>query len=517
MLFCVSVAFVEAAFFSVASASIHFLEALSSRGKIVCVVSILALGALRFFATYTSFLYFYRCGASVTDTVLVGYKSLPFLKKTTMLGDGGVSLFTEKSHSLISGFFMPLFSIISGAISILALSLIELWLLGSSFLVFIFCAVSFYGALFFVLRKRLDEIGKLIVKTEFEVSAFSTSFVRGFKVLHALSLNRLADRFHVMNNSLQRSRASVNFFGQFSRLLLELVGPIGLLGAIFFTTDSARLTDSTFLIDSVVGLVILQRLIPLGHQVSVGLTTLRSAMWNVREFTSIGIEIRSGMRTEENRCQRAIQGLDCVIVNEVRTPWMPPSIRLSGAFFRGDIVVITGASGVGKTSFLDIFALLNRDFTGTITCSVSERECDYTELDSAVVRYCTQDHVMFNGSVRDNLELVSSKGALSPRQAEVFSALNLSNDSSFLNQDVSFLSGGEQQRVALARIFCDPAPVLVLDEPSSGLDASAASGLAHLIAALDRRHIIFVASHDQDFIQMLKQRPVKEVEICACP
>lgn len=516
MLGCFLVAFIEAAFFGVASVSVHFFEAMSSKEFMVCIAAVLTLGSFRFFTTYKAFKYFYGLGATVTDILLVGYKFLPFLKKTTMLGEGGVSLFSEKSHSLISGFFVPLFSVFSGVITILGLSLIEVLLLGPSFLIFASCAVSFYGALFFGLKKRLDESGKLIVTTEFEVSAFATSFVRGFKVLHSLPLNRLVDRFHDINSSLQMNRAKVNFFGQFSRLSLELVAPIGLVLIIFLTTSSAQLTDPSYLIDSVVGLVILQRLIPLGHQVSVGLTSLRSAMWNVREFTSIGVQMRSGASAEENRGSLAVQQLDQVTLDKVRTSWMPASVRLSGRFCRGDVVVITGASGVGKTSFLDIFALLNRDFVGTITCSGSWGECDYTELDSAVAMYCTQDYVMFNGSVRDNLELVSSGGALSPRQSEVFSALNLANNASFLNQDVSFLSGGEQQRVALARIFFDPAPILVLDEPSSGLDASAASGLAQLIVELDRRHIVFVASHDRDFIKMLRQRPVKEVKIDSC-
>lgn len=514
LLFCFSVAFIEAAFFGVASASVHFFDALTPISALACVVSLLLLGVLRFVITSVSFQYFYRCGASITDSLLVGYKSLTFLQKTLMMGKGGVSLFTEKSHSLISGFFMPLFSIVSGAMSIFALSLIEFWLLGISFLVFILFTVILYGALFYMLRKRLDKLGNLIVKNEFEVSAFSASFIRGFKTLHSLSINRLAEKFHEINSSLQRSRASVNFFGQFSRLSLELLGPIALLGSIFLTTDLARLTNPNFLIDSVVGLVILQRLIPLWHQVSVGLTTIRSAMWNVREFTSIGIEIRSGSRLKESRSQQPIQDLDSVIVKEVRTPWMPASIQLSGEFFKGEVVLITGPSGVGKTSFLDIFALLNRDFAGKITCSISGREFDYNEITSKVSRYCTQDYVMFNGTVKDNLELLSSNGVLSSRQVEVFSALNLPNDSSFLNQNVSLLSGGEQQRVALARLFCDAAPVLILDEPSSGLDALAASGLAHLIATIQKRHIIFVASHDQEFIQMLKRHPVKEVEIC---
>ncbi len=136
-----------------------------------------------------------------------------------------------------------------------------------------------------------------------------------------------------------------------------------------------------------------------------------------------------------------------------------------------EFILISGPSGSGKSSLLRLFNRLDSPSSGEIyfrTKALSS--LPVLEL-RRKVGMLFQKAAVFPGTVRDNLLPLASEKEKSKAEAEMLRLLKEMNLSkSLLDEDMGVLSGGEQQRISLARVLLNQPEVLLLDEPSSALD-----------------------------------------------
>ncbi len=164
----------------------------------------------------------------------------------------------------------------------------------------------------------------------------------------------------------------------------------------------------------------------------------------------------------------------------------------------GEVLAVVGPSGSGKTSFLRLLNRLDEPTSGTV---LFERN-DYHQLPPRELRrkigMVTQQPFLFPGTIYDNV-------AFGPRQrGEVLSQqqteelLTRVGLYGYGARDVANLSGGEAQRVSLARALANAPTVLLMDEPTSALDEEAKAGVEALIRDIIRtRHLTCViVTHD---------------------
>jgi putative ABC transport system ATP-binding protein len=156
----------------------------------------------------------------------------------------------------------------------------------------------------------------------------------------------------------------------------------------------------------------------------------------------------------------------------------------------GEVVAITGASGAGKSSLLRLLNRLDAPTAGRVWLEgVDTSELDVHELRRRV-GMVMQEANLFPGTVADNLgygpallstlapgnaDPTSAKGRQiwGTRAEEVEELLATVGLGGYAERDVAGLSGGEAQRVSLARTLANRPQVLLLDEPTSALDDAA--------------------------------------------
>ena len=178
---------------------------------------------------------------------------------------------------------------------------------------------------------------------------------------------------------------------------------------------------------------------------------------------------------------------------------------------RGQALTLVGPSGSGKSSLLRCLNRLEEPSEGVVRFEGRDiRSLDPRRLrrEAAMV---TQAPVLFDGTVRDNLSLrpAGTEGDFSDqRLARALAEVGL--DERTLERDAATLSGGEKQRVTIARALLGDPRVLLLDEPTSALDPPNAALVVETVLRLrEARGLTIVAStHQPELVRRLGGEPM---------
>lgn len=168
----------------------------------------------------------------------------------------------------------------------------------------------------------------------------------------------------------------------------------------------------------------------------------------------------------------------------------------------GQTVALVGETGAGKTTLVQMLTRFYEYDTGEILLDgVSIRELSRNALRNAV-GMVTQESFLFNGTVRENLA-IGKPGAL---EEELWGALEAANAAGFVRRlpeglDTVVgergvkLSGGEKQRVSLARLLLKNPPVLILDEATASVDTETERQIQEVLERLMKGRTSFVIAH----------------------
>ncbi len=158
-----------------------------------------------------------------------------------------------------------------------------------------------------------------------------------------------------------------------------------------------------------------------------------------------------------------------------------------------DITVILGPNGAGKSVLLRLLHGLLEPSAGWVSWGGRDIDEDLRKRQVLVF----QRPVMMRRSVADNIRFVLSLRRFSDRQERLEKALDLAGLKAQANQPAPRLSGGEQQRLAIAQAMVLDPEVVILDEPSSNLDPGATMAIERLIeVAQNEGKKIILVTHD---------------------
>jgi lipoprotein-releasing system ATP-binding protein len=184
---------------------------------------------------------------------------------------------------------------------------------------------------------------------------------------------------------------------------------------------------------------------------------------------------------------------------------------INASIRQGEIVTIVGASGAGKTTFLQIAGTLMRPSAGTIIINDTEvsrlRDRELAKFRNKHIGFVFQFHHLLpeftaieNVCIPAFIAGVSRNDAMK-RAREIIDFLGLSHR---LDHKPNELSGGEQQRVAVARALINNPDVILADEPSGNLDSHNKKELHELFFTLRGKYnqTFVIVTHDTELAGM---------------
>jgi putative ABC transport system ATP-binding protein len=180
----------------------------------------------------------------------------------------------------------------------------------------------------------------------------------------------------------------------------------------------------------------------------------------------------------------------------------------------GETLTIVGPSGAGKSTLLRLLCRLDEPTGGTVYLDGT----DYRDLDPVALRarvgLVPQDPALRDGSVRENVTIGPRLRGESVEPGRVETLLGRVDLDGYADRAVADLSGGEAQRVAIARTLIIDPEVLLLDEPTASLDPSAQADIETLLSELlttsDRTAVL--VTHDQAQVDRIADRVVRFVD-----
>lgn len=195
---------------------------------------------------------------------------------------------------------------------------------------------------------------------------------------------------------------------------------------------------------------------------------------------------------------------------------------ISLSFPENSFTAIVGESGCGKSTIASILMGRNKNYSGNVTLGFVELSDISEQALMKHITYVGHNSYLFKGSVRDNLLM----GKPSAKDEELWAVLQKVKLSDFLKSENgldtqltekgSNFSGGQCQRLALARAILHDSPIYIFDEATSNIDVESENDIMELIHTLSKTKTVILISHrlanvkDADKIYVLDKGSVTE-------
>lgn len=183
---------------------------------------------------------------------------------------------------------------------------------------------------------------------------------------------------------------------------------------------------------------------------------------------------------------------------------------------KGEMAFITGPSGAGKSTILKIIYLSEKPDEGSVTIA----EWELSKLKESSIPFLRRNigvvfqdfRLLDNRNVFDNIAMALRIRGLAEyevkeRVMEVLKTVNLRHKADSFPKT---LSGGEQQRVVIARAIVGEPTVLLADEPTGNLDADTAAGITRMFKEINAKGTtVLVATHNKELFRNTGRRVIK--------
>lgn len=382
-------------------------------------------------------------------------------------------------------------------------------------------ATAFYltlpiaGVILFFSLKTLEKLSIRLKTTKDKISDVLNEYLIGMKVLKSYNqtgegFSRLKNAYmELMNQSMKAESIGGSLLGlalTFVRLGLPLMCFVG----------------AYLLLGGKTGLVEYLSLIIIGTKIISPLLIWVRHMAVLRNHVVSANRIDNIMRESELYGNEEIKEITDIVFDNVSFSYLkeseePVLNNISFTIPSGKLTAIVGASGSGKSTILRLIARFWDIDNGSISIGNNELSSINPETWLKNISMVLQEVYLFNQSIRDNILF----GRHDATEEEMIEAAKKASCHDFIMQlpdgydtivgeGGSTLSGGEKQRISIARAILKNAPILLLDEPTSSLDAKNEDLVQNAISNLVKDKTVVMIAHRLKTIENADQIIVLE-------
>jgi ATP-binding cassette, subfamily B, bacterial PglK len=486
------------------------VEQLPVHGVGLVVLCLFVLGNLLSLASmWLSIRFSARLGVRLAGDLSVSFfaRGLPFLRSQNPTIHANYMV--REIDRAVSGGILQLCLIVSKSFQV-ALVVVLLAFVSPVFsAAFAFVAIVMYSLFFRILRKKMSGAGEAILHATGNATRTATDLYSSAKeVLVRGNLHHFVDGVCGWLRKYHHADEVSRVYPMMPKYLIELIAFSMLLSLPIYrswTGGDYRALVPFVALFAYAG----YRLLPNLQQVYSSLSILK--------FNAAAVEYLGKCLDEARAIETPvvkIEELQKEIVFKDIGYTYPGSASaaisgLSLTIAKGEKIAIVGLSGSGKTTLLDIILGLVPPTAGSVL--IDGVDCSGKRLDwsTKLIGYAPQSPLILGASVAENIAFGIAPGDIDQVRCQEVADFALASDvvtnlpqgmSTLLGGDGIALSGGESQRISIARALYHSPEIVVLDEPSSALDPILSARLFERLCAKDFKKTVIAVTHDWEVL-----------------
>lgn len=285
------------------------------------------------------------------------------------------------------------------------------------------------------------------------------------------------------------------------QLFFSIAGVISLIIVVYLAYEVISIPLSTLIIL----ILLFARIFPQFSGINTDLNMLVANTKSVKMVIGMDRELEDRPFSQSESKEKIIFD-KCLNINNLYfayNPSHPLFVNFTESFPAHKITGVIGKSGCGKTTLMDIIAGLLKSDNTTITVDGTLLSADRLPAWKREIGYLPQDAFFIDGTIRENLIWDSSRQLSDDHIFEILKQIDAYNlvmsqkegiDTYIANYQYHF-SGGERQRLALARVLIRKPKLLLLDEATSSLDSRSESQIMDCLTNLKKDVTIIFVTH----------------------
>ena len=423
---------------------------------------------------------------------------------------------TRIAFGKMIGITLSLFSEVSLAIAILVLFLVVDWKSGVAvFLYFALILLAFHLAS----RRAMRKTGAGFTKGSVGVAQHMTDLVAAYKETFVLGrVSFFIDRIITARRLVAASQARQSYLEAIPRLIVELGLIVGAIGFLIFQLASNEGEPNL----AVVGVFIVGSLRMMSALLPIqrGFMQLKfeapqaaaaqSILWSAANKSVVPNPVRAGsLDSFDGSKALAVEVSDVCFSYTDRDSHQPVLEDVNLEITAGQTVAVIGKSGAGKSTLMDLILGLQAPVSGRVRIAGKDPK-EILEHHPGLIGYVPQKPGLVSGSIRDNIALGVSPEAVDEHL--LWEAVDSADIRSFIDSlpygiesdigsHADALSGGQTQRIGLARALYNRPRLLVLDEATSALDADTEATISSSLGLSSEERTTIIVAHRLSTIQ----------------
>jgi subfamily B ATP-binding cassette protein MsbA len=325
--------------------------------------------------------------------------------------------------------------------------------------------------------KKLRKISVTAQRTIARLTSFLHETITGQRIVKAFSMEEYENqRFQVENNNLFRINLKRYKIRALSHPVMEVLGGVAIGVIIWYggrEIISGKSTPGNFFSFTAALLMLyepIKRLNKENHNIQQGLGASQRVFEVIDREPEI-VEKKGAIQLE--RVQGIIEFKDVFFKYEDKMILKNLNLKIN----KNEVIAVVGESGVGKTTLVNLIPRFYEIASGSIEIdNIDIKDVTLNSLRDNIA-LVTQDVILFNDSIKNNIaygfesDMIKIEEAARTAYAHDFITKLPKGYDTVVGEKGSRLSGGQKQRIAIARALHKNAPILILDEATSSLDA----------------------------------------------
>ena len=308
------------------------------------------------------------------------------------------------------------------------------------------------------------------------------------------------------NKKFLNSQKKILIFNSLPRIIIEFLLSLIFLGFFFYTLTNNFLTNDIILSASII-LILSLRIFPSFNRILFNFNTMKYGTESIYKISNFLVSTEKNFIDKKDvtfKKKIQIKNLSFGFTKDITI-----LENLNFEILKNKKIGISGESGSGKTTFIDILTGLLKPTKGNI--SVDEINIYDANVSSWIkkISFIQQKVFIFNSSLRQNITLVNDNQMIDKKKLDKI--LELSDLKNFVNSKENLelfnvgefgnnLSGGQKQKVGLARALYQDSEILILDESTNAIDEASERKIVENILSLNDKTIIFITHNLKNLI-----------------